>query len=140
MPQVLPSGPLSGAASSVPPDRLFALPIDEIVTSIVWPGRPNAGSSAVSITAATFFIFMFGRIDVLPSRFNIFVSAVFTTGDNTSSPRTVEADDDAEPGEVVVANAFDRREVLDPIGVRRLRDQQRRMRMSFFIRMARSCS
>jgi hypothetical protein len=41
--------------TSVPPRRLFALPIDDTVMSIVCPGRANGGRLAVTITAATFF-------------------------------------------------------------------------------------
>ncbi len=42
-------------AIRVPPRRLFALPIDDTLTSMVWPGCAKAGSCAVTITAATFF-------------------------------------------------------------------------------------
>jgi len=41
--------------SRVPPRRLFALPIEETVMSMVWPGWAKAGSEVVTITAATFF-------------------------------------------------------------------------------------
>ena len=42
----------------MPPRRLFALPSDDTLTSITWPGCANAGSCAVTITAATFLICM----------------------------------------------------------------------------------
>ena len=38
----------------VPPRRLLALPIEDTVTSIAWPGRAKAGRLAVTMTAATF--------------------------------------------------------------------------------------
>ena len=39
----------------MPPRRLLALASDDTLTSMVWPGCANAGSCAVTITAATFF-------------------------------------------------------------------------------------
>ena len=39
----------------MPPRRLPALPIEDTDTSIVWPGLENGGSSAWTVTAATFF-------------------------------------------------------------------------------------
>ena len=39
----------------MPPRRLFALPIEDTVTSRFCPGRAKAGSEVVTITAATFF-------------------------------------------------------------------------------------
>src|SRR5881409_2205790 len=50
-----PSGPRSGVIRSVPPEIDFASPIDETVTSSVRPARENGGTSAVTITPATFF-------------------------------------------------------------------------------------
>ena len=55
MPYTWPSAPFSGVISKVPPRRLFALPIDDTVTSSSWPGWANAGKAVVTITAATFF-------------------------------------------------------------------------------------
>ena len=48
-----PSAPFRGVAISVPPRRLLALPSDETLTSMVWPGWAKAGNWAVTITAAT---------------------------------------------------------------------------------------
>ena len=84
--QVRSSAPLSGAASSVPPPRLFALPIDDTVMSSAIPGFANAGSSVVISTAATFFAFRSAGSIVTPSFFSIFVSALFTAGERVSSP------------------------------------------------------
>src|SRR5207342_1568802 len=50
-----PSAPRSGAISNAPPRREPALPIDDTVTSMVWPGLAKAGNSAWIATAATFF-------------------------------------------------------------------------------------
>ena len=55
---MVPSVPRSGVGSSVPPCRLRASPIDDAVTSRRLPRRENAGSSAVTSTAATFSILM----------------------------------------------------------------------------------
>ena len=41
--------------NSEPPRRLLALAIELTVTSMVWPGFTNAGSTACTDTAATFF-------------------------------------------------------------------------------------
>lgn len=54
---------MSGVSSSVPPRRLLALPSEDTVTSIASPGRANGGSTAVTITAATFFNWMFDSDD-----------------------------------------------------------------------------
>ena len=48
------STPLSGVINNVPPRKLLAFPIEETTTSMVCPWRPNGGSDAVTITAATF--------------------------------------------------------------------------------------
>ena len=48
----------------MPPRRLLALPSDDTVTSIASPGRANGGSTAVTITAATFFNWMLVSADV----------------------------------------------------------------------------
>ena len=50
-----PSAPLSGAINRAPPRSEVALPSDETVTSICWPGLAKGGSSAWIATAATFF-------------------------------------------------------------------------------------
>ena len=39
----------------LPPRRLFALPIDDTVTSMRCPGFANGGRSACTVTAAAFF-------------------------------------------------------------------------------------
>ena len=38
----------------LPPRSEPALPIEETVTSMAWPGLENGGSSACTVTAATF--------------------------------------------------------------------------------------
>ena len=43
---VLPSTPFRNVCSNVPPRKLPALPIDETVISIIWPGFLKGGSSA----------------------------------------------------------------------------------------------
>ncbi|MNH14343.1 hypothetical protein D3C79_739340 [compost metagenome] len=51
----MPSIPLSGVISRLPPRRLLELPIEDTVMSTTWPGLANAGRSACTDTAATFF-------------------------------------------------------------------------------------
>ena len=65
----------------MPPRRLPALPIEATVTSIVWPGLANGGSSAVTVTAATFFScgFTFGGI-VTPKRASMFLMLCTVNG------------------------------------------------------------
>ena len=41
--------------SKLPPRRLVALPMEDTVMSMVWPGLENGGRSACTVTAATFF-------------------------------------------------------------------------------------
>ena len=55
---------LGGVASSVPPCRLRASPTDEATTSMRAPVRTNAGSSAVTITAAL-SILVYALVDVI---------------------------------------------------------------------------
>ena len=74
---------MSGAISSVPPRRLFALPSDDTVTSIASPGRANGGSVAVTITAATFFNCMFcvvAAFSVMPRLPSMFVRLCVVNG------------------------------------------------------------
>ena len=49
-----PSAPISGVMIKLPPRRLCALPMDDTVTSMVWPVLANGGRSACTVTAATF--------------------------------------------------------------------------------------
>ena len=114
--QVLPSGPLSGAAISVPPTRLLALPIDDAVTSNDVPGFANAGSSAVSMTAATFFALSSVGSIVNAEPLDHLGQGVLHERRHDVVAAAVEPDDDADAGEVVIAHAGDRRQIFDPIG------------------------
>ena len=49
-----PSAPRSGVMIKLPPRRLLALPMEDTVMSMVWPGLENGGRSACTVTAATF--------------------------------------------------------------------------------------
>jgi hypothetical protein len=51
---MFPSPPFKGVTKRVPPAREAASPIEEMVRSIFCPTRANAGSFAVTTTAATF--------------------------------------------------------------------------------------
>ncbi len=50
-----PSIPRNGVINRLPPRKLVALPMESTVISMVWPGFENAGRSARTVTAATFF-------------------------------------------------------------------------------------
>ena len=54
--------------SSVPPARDLASPVELTVTSTRWPGLAKGGSSAVTITAATFLTFTEDGLMVMPWR------------------------------------------------------------------------
>ena len=71
---MVPSVPRSGVGSSVPPCRLRASPIDDAVTSRRLPRRENAGSSAVTSTAATFSILMSSPGTRTPKRSSMLAS------------------------------------------------------------------
>ena len=49
-----PSAPRSGVMIKLPPRSEPALPMDDTVMSMVWPGLANGGRSACTVTAATF--------------------------------------------------------------------------------------
>jgi hypothetical protein len=49
-----PSAPRSGIMIKLPPRSEPALPMEETVMSICWPGLANGGRSACTMTAATF--------------------------------------------------------------------------------------
>jgi hypothetical protein len=49
-----PLAPRKGVMTRLPPRRLFALPIEDTVTSMVWPGLAKGGRLACTVTAATF--------------------------------------------------------------------------------------
>jgi hypothetical protein len=71
---------------SSPPARLLADPIDETVTSSAAPARANAGSSAVTTTAAAFLALSSAASTVTPSRVRSLASERRTTGELASSP------------------------------------------------------
>ena len=112
--------------SKLPPRRLCALPIDDTVMSIVWPGFENGGSVACTVTAATL------RSCGLTLSGTSTPSCAEHVLDGLDRERrlarliagAVEADDEAIADELVAANAGDRREVLDALGARRARTRR----------------
>jgi hypothetical protein len=102
-------------AIKVPPRRLLALPIDETLTSMAWPGWAKGGSCAVIITEATLRSCMLvpaGTVTpICCSR--AFRLCVVKGVCVVWSPGAIEPHDQAVAHQLVVAHALHRGHFLD---------------------------